>query len=140
VRLTDSGYLQLERRVAPVARWGRTVAIEPLAAHGKMMAKKAPERPVKPAHTARRTGEDPRVAKLLASLRVDPDLAPIVDAFEENAKATGRRSFGSNGLKVNGKLFALFTQRTMVVKLPKDRVVSLVASNVGEPFDQVMGG
>jgi hypothetical protein len=100
-----------------------------------MMAKKAPERLVKPAHTARRTGEDPRVAKLLASLRVDPDLAPIVDAFEENAKATGRRSFGSNGLKVNGKLFALFTQRTLVVKLPKDRAIALVASNVGEPFD-----
>src|SRR5262249_62031673 len=45
------------------------------------------------------------------------------------------RAFGSNALKVNGKLFALFTQDTLVVKLPRDRVADLIASKVGKPFD-----
>jgi TfoX/Sxy family transcriptional regulator of competence genes len=82
---------------------------------------------------ARSSAEDPRVAKLLRALRSDPELAPVVDVFEKTKP--GARSFGSNGLKVNGKLFALFTQGTLVVKLPKDRAASLVASGVGKPFD-----
>ena len=78
--------------------------------------------------------DDPRVAKLLASLRADPKWMPVVDAFEKAMGMPGRR-FGSNGLKVNGELFALFTQGTLVVKLPKERVVELVASKIGKPFD-----
>lgn len=78
-------------------------------------------------------GKDPRVEKLLRTLRSDPKLAPIVDAFEKTKP--GARKFGSNGLKVDGKLFALFTQGTLIVKLPKDRVAALVASGVGKPFD-----
>jgi hypothetical protein len=78
--------------------------------------------------------QDPRVGKLLASLRADPALAPVVDAFEEARGQPGRK-FGSNGLKVGGKLFALFTQGTLIVKLPKDRVAQLVEAKVGKPFD-----
>jgi hypothetical protein len=81
----------------------------------------------------RASGKDPRVDRLLQTLRSDPELAPIVDAFEK-AKS-GARKFGSNGIKVDGKLFALFTQGTLVVKLPKERVAALVASGVGKPFD-----
>ena len=77
--------------------------------------------------------DDPRVAKLVSAFRADPTLAPVIDAFEK-AKS-GSRKFGSNGLKVDGKLFALFTHGTLVVKLPKDRVAELVASKVGKPFD-----
>ena len=80
--------------------------------------------------------EDGRVAKLLRAMKADPKLAPVAQEFEERAKVTGGgRKFGSNGLKVNGKLFALFTQGTLVAKLPKDRVAALVASKVGTPFD-----
>jgi hypothetical protein len=81
----------------------------------------------------RASGKDPRVDKLLRTLRSDPKLAPIVDAFEKSKP--GGTKFGSNGLKVDGKLFALFTQGTLVVKVPKDRVLALVASGVGKPFD-----
>ena len=79
--------------------------------------------------------DDPRVRKLLAALRSDPAVGPSVTEFE--AKSTGGtgRKFGSNGLKANGKLFALFTQGTLVVKLPKDRVATLVAKGHGEAFD-----
>jgi len=86
---------------------------------------------VDPAATS---GIDPRVRRVLKALRADPKLAPIVDAFEQSSGRRGRK-FGSNGLKVNGKLFALFTQATLVVKLPRDRVIALVALGVGEPFD-----
>ncbi|MGA7119621.1 MAG: hypothetical protein WBY94_05955, partial [Polyangiaceae bacterium] len=34
-----------------------------------------------------------------------------------------------------GKLFALFTQDTLVVKLPNERVAGLVASGIGKQFD-----
>jgi TfoX/Sxy family transcriptional regulator of competence genes len=91
-----------------------------------------------------RTGErasvpratDPRLARLLRSLKADGKLAPIALEFEERAKSSvSGNKFGSNGLKVNGKLFALFTQDSLVVKLSKVRVAELVASSVGKPFD-----
>jgi hypothetical protein len=75
-----------------------------------------------------------RIEKLLQDLSVDPMFAPIVREFENRAQ-TEARKFGTNGLKVNGKLFALFTQGTLVVKLPHDRVAAFVAQGIGKPFD-----
>jgi hypothetical protein len=78
---------------------------------------------------------DPRVERLLRALRADARLAPIASAYEKETATPGRK-FGKNGLKTKaGKLFALFTQDTLVVKLPKDRVAALVAEGVGTPFD-----
>jgi hypothetical protein len=77
---------------------------------------------------------DPRVDALIAKLRADRAIAPSVREWEAGRAAPGR-AFGKNGLKVNGKLFALFTQGTLVVKLPKARVVELTESAVGEAFD-----
>jgi hypothetical protein len=78
---------------------------------------------------------DARTAKLLAALRADPKLARVVREFEKTQAAGTGRKFGSNALKANGKLFALFTQGTLVVKLPSDRVAALVAEGVGTHFD-----
>ena len=64
----------------------------------------------------------------------DPGLAAVVQDFEPR-KASAARRFGSNGLKVHGKPFVLFTQGTLVVKLPRERVSALIASRVGNPFD-----
>jgi hypothetical protein len=75
------------------------------------------------------------VAKVIEAFLADPELAPIATAFVETKDAGQGRKFGSNGLKVNGKLFALFTQGTLVVKLPKARVAALVDEKVGRPFD-----
>jgi len=81
------------------------------------------------------TNEDRRFVKLLQDLSSDPQFVPIVREFENRPKTEAARKFGSNGLKMNGKLFALFTQGTLVVKLSHDRVAALVAEGVGEPFD-----
>lgn len=85
--------------------------------------------------TATTTSADQKVAKLLAALREDPELSASVREFEESRETKKGRKFGSNALKTNGKLFALFTQNTLVVKLPNERVSALVAKGVGKPFD-----
>ena len=55
--------------------------------------------------------------------------------IDDGPDPSPRRTFGSTGLKVNGKLFAMSVKGALVVKLPKDRVDALVASGVGTHFD-----
>ena len=46
------------------------------------------------------------------------------------------KGFGSDALKVRGKIFAMLSsQGRLVVKLPRQRVDALVASGDGERFD-----
>jgi len=78
---------------------------------------------------------DPRVRKLIETFRADPTLRAVAETFDASSTSSQPRKFGSNGLKVNGKLFALFTQETLVVKLPKAQVDALVAKGDGKPFD-----
>ncbi len=86
--------------------------------------------------SARKTAvDDARIGALLKALRRTPTLAPVVDAYEKQADLA-RNKFGKNGLKTRaGKLFALFTQGTLVVKLPMQRVAALVEEGIGKPFD-----
>ena len=46
----------------------------------------------------------------------------------------------SFGLKVNGKIFAMFGRGRLVVKLPKQRVDELVSTGESERFDPGHGG
>jgi hypothetical protein len=104
---------------------------------GPTTTKRAPPKPRTIPRRATSPAEDDDTHRsiLIAAFRADPKLAPIIQTFEESAKEKRGRKFGSNGLKVNGKLFALFTQGTLVVKLRKERVAALVAEGVGRPFD-----
>ncbi|TMD18690.1 MAG: hypothetical protein E6I39_09380 [Chloroflexi bacterium] len=67
-----------------------------------------------------------------------PDFKQVIDAFARDRRVTvgGGKGFGSGGLKVDGKLFALMSSRgQFVAKMPKQRVSELVAQGKGEPFD-----
>jgi hypothetical protein len=122
------GLLQVVQRPRPA-----------LADHGVVEASmKQSVRPPRkePTAAAKSAGAmDLKTAAVLKALRGDPKLVPVVDAYEKQAAERGRR-FGKNGLKtISGKLFALFTQGTLVVKLPNEMVADLVASGVGEQSD-----
>ena len=72
-----------------------------------------------------------RFADIVASLRRRPGVtAPSSEV------GGGRRAFGSSGLKVDDKVFAMVSSKgEFVVKLPRPRVDALVASGDGARFD-----
>jgi hypothetical protein len=59
----------------------------------------------------------------------NPDVTPPADGTQS------KKSFGSSGLKVHDKIFAMLVRGKFVVKLPKSRVDALIASGDGERFD-----
>jgi hypothetical protein len=50
-----------------------------------------------------------------------------------------KKGFGSFGLMIGGKLFAMHRNGELLLKLPKTRVNALVARGVGERFDWGQG-
>ena len=52
-----------------------------------------------------------------------------------------KKGFGSSGLRIKGKVFAMrSSDENFVVKLPKDRVDALVSAGDGERFDPRRNG
>jgi TfoX/Sxy family transcriptional regulator of competence genes len=91
----------------------------------------------KPAKSPRRA-KSPKRAKPAngPASEIPPVLAPVADAFADVRGVSRRRMFSSeNAFSVNGKIFAMLTRGTFVVKLPKERVDDLVESGKGKRFD-----
>jgi TfoX/Sxy family transcriptional regulator of competence genes len=80
----------------------------------------------KPARSAKTSQRQPDV---------DPRFARIADAFARDRQVTYGKMFASMGLKVNGKIFAMFVKGRFVTKLPKERVDELVRGGTGSYFD-----
>ena len=72
--------------------------------------------------------DDPRFAPVVAAFVDDPRVEPPV-----TGAAVGK-AFGSRGLKVDGKVFAMPSKGRLVVKLPRARVEELVASGKGRRY------
>jgi hypothetical protein len=73
--------------------------------------------------------------KTIAPSAMDAAFAPIVDAFRHDEKISLARMFGSDGLKINGKVFVMMVKGDLVAKLPKERVAALISARLGEHFD-----
>ena len=72
-----------------------------------------------------------RFEKLVQSFRSDPMVTPPDGKTESK-----RKKFGTSGLKIDGKIFAMLDSNSdFVVKLPKYRVDQLVSEGVGRRFD-----
>lgn len=56
-----------------------------------------------------------------------------------NGPDGSRRAFGSDALKVNGRIFAMLVGGQLVVKLPHARVLELVGTGRGQSFDAGKG-
>lgn len=66
---------------------------------------------------------------------VDPAFMPVIAAFANVPDVSRGKMMSSYGLKVNGKVFAMFGRGKFVAKLPKKRVDDLVSGGVGERFN-----
>jgi hypothetical protein len=70
-----------------------------------------------------------------------PNFAAVVRTFIRDQRVTfGGQGIGSRALKLDGKIFAMLNSTgSFVVKLPRERVATLVASGRGWHFDPVHG-
>lgn len=75
-----------------------------------------------------------RFATLVGELLSYPGVTPPGDGSQ------ARKGFGSSGLKVHDKIFAMLTKSRLIVKLPRSRVDELVTSGDGERFDPRKNG
>lgn len=64
----------------------------------------------------------------------ESDIEHIAAQFDGRTDITRGRSFATDSLMVNGKIFALFHRDGMVFKLPADRCRALVDEGAGTPF------
>lgn len=68
-------------------------------------------------------------------IEIDARFAPVVRAFDGVRGVTAGKLFASYGLKVNGKIFAMFGRGRLVVKLPKEKVDEMVSAGKAKRFD-----
>ena len=72
------------------------------------------------------------------SITPEERFASIVEELLSNADVTPPsegKGFGSSGLKIHNKIFAMLVRGKLVVKLPKPRVDALIAAGEGERYD-----
>ena len=74
-------------------------------------------------------------AAVTAKGDADRVFAAVAEALTKREGVTTGRMFGADGLKVDGKVFAMVVKGRLVVKLPAEQVESLVASGEGGYFD-----
>ena len=67
--------------------------------------------------------------------RFDDLVSTLLDTPGVSPPSPGASAFGSNALKVDGRIFAMLVRGRLVVKLPARRVDDLVQHGEGERFD-----
>ena len=67
-------------------------------------------------------------------LNADTPWASIAQKMLKHQGVTNAKMFGVPGIKTGGKMFAMSVKGKLIVKLPKGRVDSLLASKKGKHF------
>lgn len=80
-----------------------------------------------------RPSADEVLAFIVAALGDQPGV------LKPDPPEAGGRQFGSSGLRVNGRIFAMVSRGRLVLKLPAERVAEMIAVGRGEPFDAGKG-
>lgn len=70
-------------------------------------------------------------------LSAEEQFDSIVKLLTKDSAITKSKMFGSIGLKVNGKIFAMLVKGKLVVKLPKARVDALISEKKGNYFGHI---
>ena len=70
-----------------------------------------------------------RVASLVKEFRGNPNVT--LPSVEPQSK----KRFGSSGLRVDNKIFAMLSKDKLIVKLPQQRVEFFISSGDGERYD-----
>ncbi len=77
-----------------------------------------------------------------SSLTPKARFASLIEEFRGHPKITlpilesqSTKRFGSSGLRVDDKIFAMLSKNRLVVKLPRQRVAQLVSSGDGDEYD-----
>jgi len=74
-------------------------------------------------------------AKAADTAELDPRFAAIEAAFRRDPDVTSGKMMAAVGLKVHGKIFAMFPRGVFVAKLPRARVDELFRAGHGYCFD-----
>jgi hypothetical protein len=85
--------------------------------------------------SARSRTARPKKARRAPTTLIPAAFAPVAKVFAKDRRVTGMVMMSAYGLKVNGKIFAMFPRSEFVVKLPKSRVDKLVSARQGRRFD-----
>jgi TfoX/Sxy family transcriptional regulator of competence genes len=66
---------------------------------------------------------------------IDELFAFVVEETLKDPSVTQSKMFGSRGLRIGGKVFAMLYKGKLVVKVSQERVKALIASGDGKRFD-----
>jgi TfoX/Sxy family transcriptional regulator of competence genes len=85
-----------------------------------------------------------RAAEKTGAAKTDRAFAKLVDTLVADDGAVtppdpSRGAFGSNALRVDGKIFAMLVRGELVLKLPRAQVDHLASAGHGVPFDAGKG-
>jgi len=67
------------------------------------------------------------------------DLVEALSGMDGVTLGFGRRGFGAGALQVDGRIFAMLSHGRLVLKLPNERVATLLSTGDGLPFDAGKG-
>lgn len=81
-----------------------------------------------------------RIVRKPQTSEIHPPFADVVETFAKNRNTSVGKMMSSHGLKVNGKIFAMFGKNRFVIKLPRKCADELVDAGKASASILATGG